>query len=259
MTVLITNNASSILAAGISSVATTITLRAGDGALYPSPGVGEWFPVTLVDLALNMEIARCTSRTVDTLTVVRGQEGTTARAWLTNDRIDLRITAACWAELVQINSGFRTGMRIGHCGASAPSGWVLGSGKTIGSAASGGTERANQDTYALYTLLWTDYSNAVLPIQDSAGSGTTRGASADADFYANKRLPVPDYRGRGGIGDDDMGGTAANRVTTAGSGIDGATLGASGGSQTTVVAGSGGSTARLNPPPAIVETIIIKL
>lgn len=190
MTVLITNNASSILAAGISAVATTISLRAGDGALYPSPGVGEWFPVTLVDLALNMEIAHCTGRTVDTLTVVRGQEGTTARAWLANDRIDLRITAACWEELVQTNSGFQTGMRTGYCGATAPAGWVLSSSSTIGSAASGATARANQDTYALFTMLWTNYSNDVLPIQNSSGAASTRGASADADFYANKRLPL---------------------------------------------------------------------
>lgn len=42
---------------------------------------------------------------------------------------------------------------------------------------------------------------------------------------------LPDYRGRLGIGKDNMGGTAANRITTAGSGVDGLTLGASGGAQ----------------------------
>lgn len=43
---------------------------------------------------------------------------------------------------------------------------------------------------------------------------------------------VPDKRGRVGVGRDNMGGTAANRMTSGGSGVDGATLGASGGSQT---------------------------
>lgn len=43
---------------------------------------------------------------------------------------------------------------------------------------------------------------------------------------------VPDARGRGTAGKDNMGGTAANRLTSAGSGIDGAALGAAGGSQT---------------------------
>lgn len=43
---------------------------------------------------------------------------------------------------------------------------------------------------------------------------------------------VPDARGRGTAGKDDMGGAAANRLTTAGAGINGAQLGAAGGSQT---------------------------
>lgn len=42
---------------------------------------------------------------------------------------------------------------------------------------------------------------------------------------------VPDLRGRVSIGKDDMGGTAASRVTTGGSGINGTSLGASGGEQ----------------------------
>ena len=42
---------------------------------------------------------------------------------------------------------------------------------------------------------------------------------------------VPDLRGRASFGRDSMGGAAANRVTEAGSEIDGAALGASGGQQ----------------------------
>lgn len=42
---------------------------------------------------------------------------------------------------------------------------------------------------------------------------------------------IPDWRGRTLVGRDDMGGSAANRVTNAGSGITGTTLGASGGNQ----------------------------
>lgn len=43
---------------------------------------------------------------------------------------------------------------------------------------------------------------------------------------------TPDLRGRSVAGRDDMGGIAANRLTTAGSGIDGITLGAAGGTET---------------------------
>jgi microcystin-dependent protein len=42
---------------------------------------------------------------------------------------------------------------------------------------------------------------------------------------------LPDLRGRVVIGQDDMGGTSANRITTAGSGIDGDVLGATGGAE----------------------------
>ena len=124
-----------------------------------------------------------------------------------------------------------TGFVKDFLGSTAPTGYVFASGRTIGNATSGGTERANADTSDLFTLLWTDYSNSILQIQTSAGAGTTRGASAAADYAANKRMPLPDLRGVGTIGKDNMGGSAANRVTTAGSGIDGVTLGANGGAQ----------------------------
>ena len=42
---------------------------------------------------------------------------------------------------------------------------------------------------------------------------------------------LPDMRGRIPGGKDNMGGAAASRLTTAGSGVDGATLGAAGGSE----------------------------
>lgn len=43
---------------------------------------------------------------------------------------------------------------------------------------------------------------------------------------------LPDLRGRGLAGRDNMGGTAANRLTAAGSGVNGSTLGAAGGAET---------------------------
>lgn len=79
--------------------------------------------------------------------------------------------------------------------ASAPSGYLKANGGTIGNASSGGTARANADISSLFTVLWDNITNAVLPIQDSSGAASTRGASAAADFAANKRLPLPDMRG----------------------------------------------------------------
>lgn len=60
-----------------------------------------------------------------------------------------------------------------------------------------------------------------------AAIGTTYGAGDGTTTFN-----VPDLRGRVGAGKDDMGGTAANRLTTGGSGVNGATLGAVGGAET---------------------------
>lgn len=112
-------------------------------------------------------------------------------------------------------------------------GYVWVNGQTIGSASSGATARANADTLTLYTILWNSLTNTVLPIQDSTGAATTRGASAAADFAANKRLPLPDKRGRIAAGKDDMGGiSAAGRLTLERpQGVTGNVLGANGGEQ----------------------------
>jgi hypothetical protein len=87
MTPLFANNANTTLAAGISSSTTTILLATGTGAEFPSPTIGLFFTLTLNDqLTGNVyEICYCTARTGDSLTVMRGQEGTTAVAWLLGD------------------------------------------------------------------------------------------------------------------------------------------------------------------------------
>lgn len=57
--------------------------------------------------------------------------------------------------------------------------------------------------------------------------GTTYG-TGDGSTTFN----LPDKRGRASLGLDNMGGTAASRVTTAGSGVDGTTAGSTGGAET---------------------------
>ncbi|ABP59733.1 hypothetical protein [Enterobacter sp. 638] len=82
------NNAQSVLAAGISASATTMTLNTGTGALFPSPVSGtSFFKLTFIDAATGQisEIVHVTARSGDSLTIVRAQEGTVARAWSVND------------------------------------------------------------------------------------------------------------------------------------------------------------------------------
>lgn len=118
-----------------------------------------------------------------------------------------------------------TGVVKDYIGTSAPSGYVFLSGRTIGDASSGATERANADTSALFTLLWNSMANT-----EAAVSGG-RGASAAADFAAHKTITLPDARGRVIAGKDNMGGTTASRITSGGSGITGTTLGTAGGAE----------------------------
>lgn len=88
LTLLAANNAQTVLAAGISASATSLTVNSGTGALFPSPSTGvSYFKLTLIDAATGQlsEIVHVTARTGDTMTIDRAQEGTTARAWSAND------------------------------------------------------------------------------------------------------------------------------------------------------------------------------
>jgi hypothetical protein len=89
-----TNNAASTLASGISSGATSLTVASGQGAKFPTLGAGDYFYCTLSSIAGGIEIVKVTERSTDTFTMVRGVDGTTAAAWTTGDKVELRLVAA---------------------------------------------------------------------------------------------------------------------------------------------------------------------
>ncbi|MCP5405782.1 MAG: tail fiber protein [Pseudomonadaceae bacterium] len=92
-----------------------------------------------------------------------------------------------------------SGALMPFAGASAPTGWLLCDGSAV-----------SRSAYAdLFAAIGTAYG---------AGDGSTTFA-------------LPDLRGRAVFGVDAMGGTAASRITSGISGIDGATLGAVGGDE----------------------------
>lgn len=113
---------------------------------------------------------------------------------------------------------FQTGDVKARYDTGIHTGWVQLNGRTIGSATSGASERANSDTQPLFEHLWIKDENIVV-----VGG---RGASAAADWTANKQITLPDNRGRALIGLDTMGNVAANVVP------DASVLGWSGGSRT---------------------------
>jgi hypothetical protein len=82
-------------------------------------------------------------------------------------------------------------------------GFVRCNGNSIGSSTSGATELADASAQALFQFLWgVDSTLAVAP--------GGRGASSIADWSANKRISLPDYRGKSitglsGMGNSDSG------------------------------------------------------
>ena len=92
-----------------------------------------------------------------------------------------------------------SGAVMPFAGSAAPSGWLLCFGQAV-----------SRTTYAaLFAAIGTSFG---------AGDGSTT-------------FNIPDLRGRAAFGLDNMGGTAASRITSAGSGIAGTTIGATGGDE----------------------------
>ena len=106
-------------------------------------------------------------------------------------------------------------------GTGTLTGFVRCNGNSIGN--SGGTEAFGSQCQTLFEYLW-QFSNITL--------NTGKGASANADWLANRLLNLPDLRGRTIAGMDDMGATAANRLTSAGLGVAGTTVGNAGATET---------------------------
>lgn len=103
---LFSNNATTTLASPIAASDTSLSVSAATGALFPAPAGGEWFICTLVKNGdpTTYEIIKCTARSGDTFgTIVRAQEGTTAKAWGAGDFVSLMPTAGSMANFVQPN------------------------------------------------------------------------------------------------------------------------------------------------------------
>lgn len=106
---LIKNNAYSALAGALTNVATSLTVTTGTGDRFPIVTGSDYCMLTLQDASNNIEIIKVTARASasDSMTIARGQEGTTARAWNIGDVVELRITAGTLNPL-QVMAGAAT-------------------------------------------------------------------------------------------------------------------------------------------------------
>lgn len=101
MSILFTNNAATTLASSITDTATSLTVASGKGALFPTITGADYFYATLANSSGGVEIVKVTARSTDTFTIVRGQDGTSAAAWNTGDKVELRATAADLTAMAQ--------------------------------------------------------------------------------------------------------------------------------------------------------------
>ena len=102
MAVVFKNNANTVLASSITSSATSVSVL--DGSVFPSLSAGEYFLCTIDD-DTNNEIVKVTAISGNTLTVVRAQEGTTARAFSNSSTIESRVTAGIMDLFPQLDGG----------------------------------------------------------------------------------------------------------------------------------------------------------
>jgi len=92
MAVVFSNNAKTTLASTVSTSATSITVA--DGSVFPALNGSDYTYVTFEDSSGNVEIVKVTALSGNTLTVVRAQDNTSARAFSSGGKCELRLTSA---------------------------------------------------------------------------------------------------------------------------------------------------------------------
>jgi hypothetical protein len=100
------------------------------------------------------------------------------------------------------------GTPVQSLSSTVPFGYVAANALTIGNAASNATGFADPSTQFLFAFLWA-LPATTCPIFTSTGSASTRGATAAADYAANKAIATPNMKGIGLMGVDTMGGVAS--------------------------------------------------
>jgi hypothetical protein len=94
MDIKFSNNASSRLALALAAADTIVRVVATTGNLFPTlVGNSDYFMITITDTSGKTEIIKVTQKNGDMFTVVRAQEGTTARDFPVDSVVEHRLTA----------------------------------------------------------------------------------------------------------------------------------------------------------------------
>jgi hypothetical protein len=199
---LFANNAASTLAGPITSGATTANLTTGTGSLFPNPTGGNTYTGTFVDAATGLinEIVSVTAMSGDTISsMVRGQEGTTPKAWLANDLFNQFVTAGQLAAMVQTAAAFPSRI-ITASGAFTMStndaNGVVGLNRTVAPAASSTTLPVGALAGQTYTLQDLARNFQAFPVTVNYPAGQTGpGGAVSATLNVNGQSASFTYYG----------------------------------------------------------------
>ncbi len=214
MAVKLANNAISTITASITAAATSVSVQGADAGKFPTLSAGDWHPATMIDNAGNMEIVKVTARAGAVLTIVRAQEGTTAKAFPAGTRIDLRMTAAAFAAIAD-----RDGLKdVAYTGSyndliDKPPGTTTA---TVGAAVAAANGKATPDdgdtftgvlsgTSTMFRTTWGNIKAAldVLFYRKAAvdaavgGRVAKTGDAMTGNLTIQKTFPLIEYRGTG--------------------------------------------------------------
>ena len=206
-------NPTNILCAAVHGLTTgDIVVIEGHSGSVSAPEVNGSWPVTVIDTTnFTIPVNVATGGTGGTMTAVPQIINNDTSLIMPGGRSETLYPGTS-IEVVSLGSGnwrafdFQpangvepTGTVKPYISKIAPQGYVAANGGTIGSLASAGTSRNNADTEKLFALLWDSFADAQAPVS------TGRGASAAADFAADKTITIPAMLGRMAVG---YGGTA---------------------------------------------------
>jgi hypothetical protein len=194
---------------------TSLVLSAGDGGLFPDPSTDGAFNVTIwptgaIPTAANAEIARCTARTTDTLTLTRAQEGTSARTIVAGDQIAATITAKTFTDIENVLPVKVYDQTLGADAASIDTGAVIPAGYAVlevwivGRTAeaivnSGVIIRVNGDSGINYDFERAGGAsttvNATSATAGTSWSSSLHGANGEAGVAGMIKFTIPGYAG----------------------------------------------------------------
>jgi hypothetical protein len=104
------NNLTLQTSADITNSTSSIPVVSTDG--LPTLGVGDWMYLTLADIReggeLRWEVVKLNNYSSNTLSVTRGQDGTTGQAWLAGSSLSNRVTAGDMQELENFKDASRS-------------------------------------------------------------------------------------------------------------------------------------------------------